>query len=108
MLLGALDRLVYRHLVGREGGLALERLVRKRAVVTPPHVPRGVPDEHAEQARRLPGLLHERTRLRQEEERLERLLDGVERVLGAEPLLPGNGCEPARVDPRKLRDPPDE
>ena len=68
--------------------------MRNRAVVAPPHVARGIPDQHAEQARRVLRLLHERARLRQEEERLEGLLDRVERVLGTEPSLRAAAARP--------------
>ncbi len=79
--------------------------VRPRVIVAAAQVARGVAHDRPEQARRVVGTRAQRDRIGSAEQRVERVLDQIERVRGARAFTARDAREPACVVAREPGDP---
>ncbi len=107
VLLGGDEERIPRRLVGRFrvlGAEDVEARVRPRAVVPAPEIPRGVPDDPAEERRPFGRLGRELSLLRKPQHRAERLLGAVDGVLGRGSLAPRDADEHGALGARETSD----
>ena len=100
------DQLVgRRRLGGKKRDSLIARIMGARELVPAAPIPRVVAHQNRQELDRIIVRFHELPRLREHEERVERVLNAVERILFSQPFSPGQAVECSSVGMHKSRHP---